>query len=61
MNGEAFTSDSADKVVDDGDAETYATEDLNTINLSNLPSHELKLKIDTSVILLHNLSPSTTF
>ena len=59
MNGEVFTSYSADKVVDDGDAETYATEYLNTINLSNLPPHELKLKIGAPVILLRNLSQST--
>ena len=60
MNSEVFTVYSADKVVDEGDAETYATEYLNTVNLSNLPPHELKLKIGTPVILLHNLSPSTT-
>ena len=59
MTSEVFTSYSADKVVDDGDAETYATEYLNTINLSNLPPHELKLKISATVILLRNLSPST--
>src|SRR5205809_3939283 len=29
------------------------------INLSNLPLHELKLKIGATVILLRNLSPST--
>src|SRR5437762_13713546 len=40
------------------DAETYATEYLNTINLSNLPPHELKLKIGAPVILLRNLNPS---
>ena len=59
MNGEVFTSYSANKVVDEGDAETYAMEYLNIVNLSNLPLHELKLKIGTPVILLHNLSPST--
>ena len=59
MNGEVFTSYSADKVVDEENAETYATEYLNTINLSNLPPHELKLKIGATVILLRNLSPST--
>src|SRR5438046_4327464 len=59
MNGEVFTSYSADKAVDEGDAETYATEYLNTINLSTLPPHELKLKIGATVILLRNLSPST--
>src|SRR5438046_4609410 len=59
MNSEVFTVYSADKVVDDGDAETYATEYLNTVNLSNLPPHELKLKIGAPVILLRNLSQST--
>ena len=59
MTSEVFNSYSADKVVDDGDVETYATEYLNTINLSNLPPHELKLKISATVILLCNLSPST--
>jgi PIF1-like helicase/Helicase len=59
MNGEVFTSYSADKVVDEENAETYATEYLNTVNLSNLPPHELKLKIGATVILLRNLSPST--
>ena len=59
MSGEVFTSYSADKVVDEGDTETYATEYLNTINLPNLPPHELKLKIGAPVILLRNLSPPT--
>src|SRR5437773_4547850 len=59
MNGHIFTSYSADKVVDEENVETYATEYLNTINLSNLPPHELKLKIGATVILLRNLSPST--
>ena len=45
--------------MNDGDAETYVTEYLNTVNLSNLPPHELKLKIDASVILLRNFNPST--
>src|SRR5208282_5023796 len=58
MNDEVFTSYNADKMIDDGDAEIYTTEYLNTINLSNLPSHELKLKIGVSVIQLRNLSPS---
>src|SRR5208282_2468342 len=43
----------------DGDAETYAIEYLNTVNLSNLPPHQLKLKIGAPVILLRNLNPST--
>ena len=56
MTGVLFTSYSADTLVDEGDAETYATEYLNTINLPTLPPHELKLKIGAPVILLCNLS-----
>src|SRR5438046_4727707 len=56
MNNEVFTSYNIDKMIDDENAEIYAIEYLNTINLSNLSSHELKLKIDASVILLRNLS-----
>ena len=59
MTGELFTSYSADALVDEGDAETYATEYLNTINLPTLPPHELKLKIGAPVILLRNLNQST--
>ena len=59
MNDEGFTSYNVDKVMDDGDAEIYATEYLNTVNLSNLPPHELKLKIDALsfcyAILVHLL------
>ena len=58
MNDEVFTSYNVNKMINDEDAEIYATEYLNTVNLSNLPLHELKLKIDASVILLRNLSPS---
>ena len=45
MRGGVFGSQSADKVVDDGDAETCAPEYLNTVNIPNLPQHELKVKI----------------
>jgi hypothetical protein len=59
MRGEVFASYSADKIIDQEDADNYASEYLNTINLSNLPPHELKLKVGAPVILLRNLSPST--
>ena len=59
MNDEVFTSYNVDKMIDDENAEIYITEYLNTINLSNLFPHELKLKIDASVILLRNLSSFT--
>jgi len=59
MPGEALISYSADRIVDQEDAEDYASEYLNTINLSSLPLHLLKLKVGAAVILLRNLSPST--
>ena len=59
MRGELFTSYSADKIIDQQDADNYASEYLNTINLSNLPPHELKLKIGASVILAHRQDCAT--
>jgi hypothetical protein len=59
MRGDPFTSYSADKIVDQENTEHYASEYLNTINLSSLPPHELNLKVGAPVILLRNLSPST--
>src|SRR5437667_10113817 len=51
MRGEAFASYSADKIVDEEDADNYASEYLNTINLSSLPPHLLKFKVGAAVIL----------
>src|SRR5205814_2207584 len=58
MNDEVYTSYNIDKMMNERNAKTYATEYLNTINLSNLPPHQLKLKISATVILLRNLNPS---
>jgi ATP-dependent DNA helicase PIF1 len=41
------------------DADNYASEYLNTINMSSLPQHLLKLKVGAAIILLRNFSPST--
>ena len=59
MRGEVFASYSADKIIDQENADNYASEYLNIINLSSLPPHLLKLKVGAAVILLRNLSPST--
>src|SRR5438552_17980966 len=59
MRGELFASYSADKIINQENADNYASECLNTINLSSLPPHLLKLKVGAAVILLRNLSPST--
>ena len=59
MRDEVFVSYSGDKIVDEQDADNYPSEYLNTINMSSLPPHLLKLKVGAVVILLRNLSPST--
>ena len=56
MNDEVFTSYNIDKMMNEKNAKIYVIEYLNTINLSNLSSYKLKLKIGAIVILLHNLS-----
>ena len=58
MNDKVFISYNIDKMMNKKNAKIYATEYLNTINLSNLSSYELKLKIGAIVILLRNLSSS---
>ena len=56
MNDEVFTSYNIDKVINEKNAKIYIIEYLNIINLSNLSSHELKLKVNISIILLYNLN-----
>ena len=58
MNDEVYTLYNIDKMMNERNVKIYTIEYLNTINLSNLSSHELKLKIDVTVILLCNLSSS---
>jgi len=59
MRGEVFASYSADKIIDQENADNHPSEYLNMINLSSLPPHLLKLKVGAAIILLRNLSPST--
>ena len=56
MNDEVFILYNIDKMMNEKNVKSYMIEYLNTINLSNLSSHELKLKIDAIVILLRNLN-----
>src|SRR5437762_1527816 len=49
-------NDYINKVMNEENAKIYAIKYLNTINLSNLSSYKLKLKIDAIVILLCNLN-----
>ena len=56
MNDKVFISYNINKMINNKNIEIYIIEYLNIINLSNLSSHELKLKIDISIILLYNLN-----
>lgn len=58
MPGECHTFRSADRIINDGGRDIYATEYLNTIEVANLPHHEFKVKIGAPVILLRNLNPA---
>jgi hypothetical protein len=52
-----YTFKGADKVVDNSSIEIHPTEYLNTINVPNLPPHELNIKVGAPIILLRNLEP----
>ena len=56
MNNKVFILYNIDKMMNEKNVKIYMTEYLNIINLSNLSSYELKLKIDAIIILLYNLS-----
>jgi hypothetical protein len=46
--------------VDDDTRNNYPLDFLNSITPNRLPPHELKVKKECSVILLHNLDPHNT-
>ncbi|CAI0446749.1 unnamed protein product [Linum tenue] len=54
-----YSSDSMhlDKEVPESFSETYPTEFLNTLSFNGVPDHEIRLKVNTPVMLLRNLSP----
>ena len=58
MPGDPHNFKSADAIIEDGGVDIYPTEYLNTIDVSNLPHHNLDLKIGSPVILLRNLDRS---
>jgi hypothetical protein len=57
LGGDTMTLYSRDYVKDDTQAAIYATEFLNSLNVSGLPPHELKVREGVPIMLLRNLSP----
>ena len=55
--GDEWVLPSADEVTDPKDATNINSEFLNTLSLSGLPRHDLRLKPNMVVMLLRNLSP----
>ena len=55
MNGGKHTFTSVDNVGDLDSQAMFPTKYLNSLNLSGLPKHKLKLKKTTVVILLRNM------
>jgi len=55
MPGDLHTFHSIDTVGDVDNQTQFPTEFLNSLSLSGMPEHELKLKINTVVILLRNM------
>ena len=61
LPGDERTYLSADKIMEDDQNEDFPTELLNTISVSGLPNHELKLKEGSPVILIRNLQGGQGF
>lgn len=51
-------SNSFDSIVDDSNQAHYPTEFLNSLNISGLPPHKLKLKVGLPIIMIRNLNPN---
>ena len=54
--GDIYELKSADSVAKDGEENTYHVEFLNSLDISGLPPHVLRLKIGIPVVILRNLN-----
>jgi len=61
MPGEEHVLFSAGSITPgDGPAANYPVEFLNSLNLTGLPLHDIKLKVGAAVMLLRNLDPHSS-
>ena len=58
IEGQTIEYLSADAISETTHSHLYPTEYLNSLNLSGLPPHRLRLKIGTPIMVLRNLNPS---
>jgi hypothetical protein len=58
MPGEAIELLSIDSTIRDSQQANYPTEFLNTLSVSGLPPHKLRLKLGLPIIMLRNLNPN---
>jgi ATP-dependent DNA helicase PIF1 len=57
LSGDLVSYKSIDTVCDATEAVNYPTEILNSLDLPDMPPHNLQLKVGSPVILLRNLNP----
>ncbi|GFX21307.1 ATP-dependent DNA helicase [Trichonephila clavipes] len=57
--GDSVLFKSIDTIDDENETVNFTTESLNSLDISGIPPHNIRLKIDSLVILMRNLNPPT--